>query len=461
MSEVYIVDTKESIYKAVKDFFSHIEKTGLSILKSSKEVYIKINGIDFKKHTYTSPIVLEAVIKYLKSIGATIYVMENSTQGNFTRLVFAVNGYKDVCQETGANIIYLDEEDTKTFEFRGKPSVKEDPKGYNLMTFRLPQTVVKIMENRDSITYINIPKLKTHSMTTVTLGIKNQWGFPQHADRGKDHNFNLHSKLVDVYGMIQPDITIIDGIEGTIHGHYPPTAWEDQLVKEFNILIGGRDTLAVDVVGARIFGLTIDEAPHLRIAYERGLGEGNLNNINVIGKDLEEYTEKYGWDILQEFPDDIKIVKGKKFVCREGCQNNPLTTLQVFANDHQDKFKGGWFLIIGKGHDDNLIDQLKSDGYTKGLVAGYCAIDEVGKKLRKEFGRRNVFFSGDCNNLAETVTAILKLSGMTALDLVPFPLEKVMEIIQEAQKHGTKALITTAFLILSFTKKSRNFFKDI
>ena len=69
MSEVYIVDTKESINKAVKEFFSYIEKTGLSILKSSKEVYIKVNGIDFRKHTYTSPEVLESVIQYLKEKG--------------------------------------------------------------------------------------------------------------------------------------------------------------------------------------------------------------------------------------------------------------------------------------------------------------------------------------------------------------------------------------------------------
>ena len=114
-------------------------------------------------------------------------------------------------------------------------------------------------------------------------------------------------------------------------------------------------------------------------------------------------------------------------------------------NDYKDKFKGGWFLIMGKGHDENLVEKLKSEGYTKGLIAGYCAIDEVGKQIRKEFGRRNVFFSGDCNNLADTVTAILKLAGMSALDIVSLSFDELMEIIQEAQKHGTKALITTAF----------------
>jgi hypothetical protein len=278
-------------------------------------------------------------------------------------------------------------------------------------------------------------------MARVTLGIKNQWGFPQHADRGVDHNYNLHSKLVDVYEYIKPDITIIDGTEGTIYGHYPPTAWEDRLVKDFKILIGGRDTLAVDVVGARIFGLTLKDVPHLKIASERGLGEGDLNKIRIIGKSLDGYTEKYPWDLLQEFPEDVMIVKGTELLCREGCQNNPLATLQSFAYDHKEKFNGGWFLVMGKGHDEKIVEILKEKGYTKGLVAGYCAINEVGEKLRNEFGKRKVFFSGNCNNLAETVKAILKLSNLTVFDLVPLSPEELMTLIDNAKKHGSTALV--------------------
>ncbi|UCD00992.1 MAG: DUF362 domain-containing protein [Promethearchaeota archaeon] len=282
-------------------------------------------------------------------------------------------------------------------------------------------------------------------MAVVTLGIKNQWGFTHHADRGKDHNYNLHSKLIDMYELLQPDITLIDGTEGTIHGHYPPSAWEDKIIIPFNILIGGIDTSAVDVVGARIFGLTIDIIPHLKLASERGLGEGDLSKIKVIGKDLEEYKEIYEWNLFQKFPEDIKIIKAKDLLCREGCQDNPLIFLQSLAFDYPEKFKGEWFIIMGKGHDDDLIEKLRSEGYTRGLVAGYCAINEVGKVLRKEFGRRNVFFSGDCNNMAETIRAELKLAGMSAFDLVPLPYEESMKILQEAQKHGTKALIPITF----------------
>ena len=88
----------------------NLEKSG-SLLKSSKEVY-------FKEHCYTSPEGLRAVIEYLKKIGAKVYVMENSTQANMTRIVFTITGYKKICDDLGVKIIYLDEEETETFEFK-------------------------------------------------------------------------------------------------------------------------------------------------------------------------------------------------------------------------------------------------------------------------------------------------------------------------------------------------------
>ncbi|MFW9771173.1 MAG: DUF362 domain-containing protein [Candidatus Thorarchaeota archaeon] len=437
MTDVFITDTSKGIQNAVDEILTKVDP----ILKISNLVYIKPNGVDFRKHTYTSPEVLGAVIRYFKKKDAKVYVMENSTQGNLTRVVYAINGYKKVCKDNGAKIVYLDEEETFEYQFKAKLSINENVPDYNLNTFRLPLTVVKIIKNRQNITYINLPKLKTHSMARLSLGIKNQWGFLQHADRGKDHNYNLHLKLVDVFELIKPDITLIDGTEGTIHGHYPPTAWEDKLVIPFKILIGGRDTLSVDVVGAKIFGMSIEEVPHLRIAYERGLGEGDLSKINIIGKSLEEYKVKYDWNLLEQFPKNVKIVKGKDLLCVEGCQNNTLVTLQVLAYDYPNKFKGGWFLIMGKGHDDDLVDRLKDEGYTKGLVAGFCAIDEVGKKLREAFGKRRVFFSGDCNNLAETIKAELKLANMSVFDLVPISNEDLIHLIDEAQKNDSTALI--------------------
>jgi len=39
-----------------------------------------------------------------------------------------------------------------------------EPDGYDLTSFDMPQTVIRLMEERDRHLYINVPKLKTHSM---------------------------------------------------------------------------------------------------------------------------------------------------------------------------------------------------------------------------------------------------------------------------------------------------------
>ena len=48
MTEVYIVNTKQGLESAVNEMFNNLEKIE-PILKSSKEVYIKVNGIDYLK----------------------------------------------------------------------------------------------------------------------------------------------------------------------------------------------------------------------------------------------------------------------------------------------------------------------------------------------------------------------------------------------------------------------------
>jgi uncharacterized protein (DUF362 family) len=73
-------------------------------------VYVKPNAVHFAPYTYTDPTVLEALLAYLRDHGYTrLAVIESSTGGNFTRLVFKVTGYVDICQRYGAEPVYLDE----------------------------------------------------------------------------------------------------------------------------------------------------------------------------------------------------------------------------------------------------------------------------------------------------------------------------------------------------------------
>jgi uncharacterized protein (DUF362 family) len=324
-------DMKESIGAAVKEIFDSYG--GSAMLKSSGDVYIKPNAVDAKPYAFTRPEVLEAVIRYWKNAGAgKIFVFENSTQCNLTRLVFEITGYTKICRNFGAVPVYLDEEETTEFVFEGKPLAAGSTGGYDRKTFRVSKTVAeKLMAKKDENLYINLPKLKTHSMGVVTLGIKNQWAFPRHEDRGFDHNYNLHSKLADVLAHVRPDFTLIEGVEGSIYGHYNALALADTCIRPFGVLIGSPNVVAADIVGARVFGYSIDDVPHIRIAVDRGLGLGvrklgdikirgdykDVSRLDIIG-DLKKFGGKYPFDLYQEFPADVTLVRGKEMACREG-----------------------------------------------------------------------------------------------------------------------------------------------
>lgn len=433
-------ELKAELKKAIYEIFDLAG--GEKLLKESREVFLKPNGIDGQPYCYTRPEAVEAAIEYWNEHGAKkVWLFENSTQSNATRLVFAITGYDKVCRRTGAIPVYLDEDRTVPFEFKGRPSVKDAADGYMNTQFDMPRFVVEnLIKNKDRNLYISMPKLKTHSMAGVTLGVKNQWAFPSQTARGFDHNYNLAYKLADVLTYVRPDFTILEGVEGTIYGHYPVTALADEAVLPLRVLIGGANVVAADMVGARVYGLTLDDVPHLKIAVERGDSEGvrSLDDIDIRG-DISMYNTKYPTDLYDCYPPDVKILMGKERCCKQGCQNNPLTLLQILYKDHGGK--GGWTMVMGLGHDPAEIDAIEG----KVFVVGGCAIHEVGDRLVKRLGKKNVYFSPKCNSLADSAAAMFHLMKVNPMVFVPISPLKAVRCLALAKLHGSKALVPSTF----------------
>ncbi len=205
------------------------------------------------------------------------------------------------------------------------------------------------LENRPSVAYINVPKFKTHCMTTVTLGIKNQWGLVAQKDRIADHNHLLPRKLVDILDCLRPDFTLIDAREATQHGHYPSQRLLDRILVPYGLIIGGDDVVSVDAVGCHLMGLPWREVEHVRLAHERGLGTAELDEIEVIG-DPARHRKELSWELLPIFPEDVDVHKGEERCCREGCAIECDGVLfRCFSLDFQGK--GGFSVVMGKGWD--------------------------------------------------------------------------------------------------------------
>jgi uncharacterized protein (DUF362 family) len=419
---VTIADTTNGLPAALEAIFAPYGGVA-NVIPSGSRVYIKPNGVHFSPGTYTDPAVVDALLGWLGDHGyRRPALMENCTHGAATRLVFAVIGYADIARRHGAEVVYLDEGGTAPYTLEGEEAPIR-------ISRRLYETFID-PARRPGNFYLSLPKLKTHSMTTVTLGVKNQQAFPIHEDRMHFHNHDtLHLRLARLYRMVQPDFCVIEGVTAVFHGNAPPRTLLDECSAHLNILIGGQDTVAVDTVGARVLGYTLEEVEHLRLTAEWGLGEGRLEQIELVG-DLSPFQTRYPYTLLRRFHPDVRIVEGRERACVEGCKGNSEAVLEILTNDYSGQ--GGFTIVFGKGFEDADLENLPGDI----LVVGQCAVSERGAELRRRYRGRRIIEVGAHNDLRGIIAGLNTLMKVKTLDMIPLNPLRSSWLLLQARLHG-------------------------
>jgi uncharacterized protein (DUF362 family) len=352
--------------------------------------------------------------------------MENCTQANFTRLVFHATGILDVCRDTGAVPVYLD-------ETRSVPIFLEGIEEFiDISRFVYERLIERGGENL----YLSLPKLKTHSMSQVTLSIKNQFGLVHQSSRIADHNYRIHQKFADIYRVLRPQFALVDGLIATNHGHYPAAGNAGKCIVPMNLLIGGADPLAVDVVGSAIMGFGLDEVKHLKQCSATGIGEGDIGRINIVNRGLfDERKKKLTYELLNDFPPDLTFLRGRERCCMEGCRGNTEALVEVLYRDHGGK--GGFTILMGKGIDRSAVEKITGRVH----IAGGCAIQEHGTALERRLGKKNVTMSPGCNNLAITAHGVCRQMGVHPVRLSPLNPVTSIALLIVAKINGSRAII--------------------
>ena len=419
---VTIADTAGSLPAAFDAIFAPYGGVARFIPTGSK-VYVKPNGIQFFPGQHTDPAVVDGLLGYLRDHGYTrLALMENASQGIATRLVFAVNGYADIAKRHGAETVYLDEGPTVPYTLEGE----EVP---IRISRRLFETFID-PSRRPGNFYLSVPKLKTHSMTTMTLGVKNQQAFPIHADRMHFHNHEmLHVRLARLYRMVQPDFCIIEGVTAIFNGHVPAPSLLKESSVQLNILIGGQDTVAVDTIGCKVLGYAIDEVEHLRLAAEWGLGEGRLDRIEVIG-DLGRFQTRYPYALLRRFPSNVRIVEGRERACVEGCKGNTECALEIISNTYRGQ--GGFTIVFGRGIADADLEGLPGDI----LVVGDCAVTERAADLRRRYPDRRIIEVDAHNDIRGITAGVATMMKVKPMNMVPLSPPRSTWLVLQAKLHG-------------------------
>ncbi|MBT8369492.1 MAG: DUF362 domain-containing protein [Deltaproteobacteria bacterium] len=142
---------------------------------------------------------------------------------------------------------------------------------------------------------VDLPVMKAHNQTVVSLGIKNLKGLIDIPSRKRCHNMtpgkDLHfwvSKLAD---KMPPMFTLQDGIYTNERGPGP-----DGKLHRTNLLVASADVLSADLVGARILGYAPEQVPHLVYAAEQRNRPTDFSDIEIVGEPVEAVTRHHEYD---------------------------------------------------------------------------------------------------------------------------------------------------------------------
>lgn len=221
----------------------------------------------------TDPLIVEALIRKAREFTDKIFVVESDASVTNADKACRATGMLRVCEDNKVRFINLRREKEKVDLDIPDPEV--------LRKITVPKIVV------DSA-IIDAAKLKTHSETGVTLGMKNMFGLLPEKMKFKYHLRGISKVIVDINSVLKPRVTIIDGFYA-LEGPGPVSGNPVKM----DLIVAGRDVLAVDATACRIMGIDPFEIYHIRRAYEKGFGEIMQNEIKAVGNRIDEVARRF------------------------------------------------------------------------------------------------------------------------------------------------------------------------
>ncbi len=213
----------------------------------------------------TNPEVVKALVELSFDAGAKeVIVMDNPT--NPATRTYARSGIASAAREAGANVQFPNPHRLKKIPIHG-----EWLKEWEVFTNFI-----------EADKLINVPIAKTHSLSKVTLGMKN-WLGALGGNRGQLHQ-KLDQVMVDVAAFFKPSLTVLDAYRILVRNG--PQGGRLSDVELFETMVAGVDYVAIDALGATFFGLTSHELPYLQLAHKMGHGEINLEKLKFVRRKI-------------------------------------------------------------------------------------------------------------------------------------------------------------------------------
>ena len=236
-----------------------------SFIKKGQKVVVKPNiGWDVipERAANTNPVLVKRIVQHCFEAGAKeVYVFDNTCDD--WKRAYANSGIEKAVKDAGGKIVSGDSE-----RYYQKVDVK---KGKRLTSTKVHELIL------ESDVFINVPILKHHSSTDLTIAMKNLMGNVW--DRGYWHRNNLHQCIADFTTFIKPDLNIVDAYFVLKRNGPRGVSKADVVMMKSQII--STDIVAADSAAAKLFGMQPEDISYIKIAAEMKLGEMDLSKLNI------------------------------------------------------------------------------------------------------------------------------------------------------------------------------------
>jgi uncharacterized protein (DUF362 family) len=350
---------KVSLTKVDTDLYTAMSKSidalGQAVINRGDHVLLKPNLVTPEapdSGLITSPQVVEAAARYCLERGAA-KVTIGEGPGNYNTRAGLKNclthtGISEITDRLGIEWALFDDLTYRTFKKVSRFTPDQ---------FRISELVF----NCDKL--INLPVLKTHYLTKVTLSMKNLKGCLKWEDKVLFHQYDMGRAVTELNKIIRPAINIIDA-----------THWKHASA---GLLIAGSDIVAVDTVGCALMGIDPAQVGTVVYGAEAGLGQNDLTKIDILGPELKQlkFRVKLPQEELQEYFPLLKITGAEK-AC-SGCLI-PLLSSLTSIREQGTRLKNPLTICLGK-------NPQVPEGIPF-LLVGDCAAESESDKNRHATG---------------------------------------------------------------------------
>jgi len=301
----------------------------------------------------TEPWQLEGTVKAMQKDGYKLIPVENETVVTIPRKGSKLNKWDDVFERYDLKFQPLNETEWVTYKAKGELLALYEIFGEN------GHEIPKIFMGKN---IVHFPTVKCHGHTTTTGAMKNAFGGLITKKRHHCHK-KIHEVLVDLLTIqkeIHPGVFAV--MDGTVCGNGPGPRTMEPVIK--NYILAGADQVAIDAISAKMMGFDPLKTPYIKLAHDRGLGCGDVAQIDVVGESIRDVNFHFHTGKSPVIFMDQLTRKGALSFVEPMLFHGPLFNMCIFGSEtYHDKF---WYPVTGK----KIIDKFSKTEWGK-LFASY------------------------------------------------------------------------------------------